>query len=671
MSKKDSTSNERFDSAIMSRVMARLSGCRAGRPPRPSPAALLRTRHSHTLRQHDFPQDAACPRAGKDYACSGRQRRWGRPARSMAARARGAVAVLLLAVAGLLAAPLPAQAQTEVPADWSLTPDGLVAGDKFPLLFTTSTKRNASSTDIADYNTFVQNRAAAGHADIQSYSSGFRVVGSTSATDARDNTSTTYTSTNKGVRIYWLNGNKVADEYEDFYDGTWDEESNPTNESGSFRLLSAQVNYPFTRSNDNGTKDTVFSGRYLGASNSVRVGRPGSSNAVDGPLYSGNSTVPTHTRPFYALSEVFQVPILPGAPRGLRSGAGDGQVTLYWSPPGSSGRILRYEYWRRSPAERDADGNEVWHAIPDSAPGGANAERFTVTGLTNGQLHIFMLRAVNAQAPGARANTTVTPVAGTPGAPGNLAAETVSDTEVRLSWTEPAAGAGVHITGYNIEKSTDGGVSWDGSSRTEAPGSTSATLGIGRNATRHYRIRTLFQRGEVGSDPFARGISAPSPPVEARTGEPVGFDLPRVGVSDGDGREGVDDAVVFTVWLDRAASETVRVFYQTFDITATAGADYVARSGAVEFAPGETQQTVAVAILDDDDEDNGEFFRLALSLPAVGAGARLEREAGGGTIRNSETPAATPEPEPVNTPATGRPTIAGTARVGATLDGVG
>ena len=354
----------------------------------------------------------------------------------------------------------------------------------------------------------------------------------------------------------------------------------------------------------------------------------------------------------------------PGAPRDLRSGAGDGQVTLYWSPPGSAGRILRYEYWRRAPAERDADGNEVWRAIPDSAPGGANAERFTVTGLTNGQLHIFVLRAVNARGSGATSqSTTVTPVAGAPGAPGNLAAETVSDTDVRLSWTEPAAGAGVYITGYNIENSTDGGVSWeDDSSRTEAP---SATLSIGRNATRHYRIRTLFQRGEVGSDPFARGISAPSPPVEARTGEPVGVDLPGVGVSDGEGREGVDDAVVFTVMLDREASEPVRVFYQTFDITATAGADYAAASGTLVFAPGETQHTVAVTILDDDDEDNGEFFRLALRLPAGGAHARLEREAGVGTILNSETPPE--QPEPVNTPATGRPTIAGTARVGATL----
>ena len=499
-------------------------------------------------------------------------------------------------------------------------------------------------------------------------------MGSTSATDARDNTSTTYTtytSTNKGVRIYWLNGNKVADEYEDFYDGTWDEESNPTNESGSFRLLSAQVNYPFTGSNDNGTKDTVFSGRYLGASNSVRVGRPGSSNAGDGPLYSGNSTVPTHTRPFYALSEVFQVPILPGAPRGLRSGAGDGQVTLYWSPPGSSGRILRYEYWRRSPAERDADGNEVWHAIPDSAPG-ANAERFTVTGLTNGQLHIFMLRAVNAQGPGARANTTVTPVAGAPGAPGNLAAETVSDTEVRLSWTEPAAGAGVHITGYNIEKSTDGGVSWDGRSRTEAPGSTSATLGIGRNADAPLPHPHAVPAGRGGERPLrarhkravatGRGTHRGAGRLRPAEGGGVGRRRAR-----GRGRRGGLHGVARPRRERDGAGVLPDVRHH-----GDGGRGLRGRAAAPWSLPrARRSRRSAVAILDDDDEDNGEFFRLALSLPAVGAGGRLEREAGGGTIRNSETPAATPEPEPVNTPATGRPTIAGTARVGATLDSVG
>ena len=84
-------------------------------------------------------------------------------------------------------------------ASWSLTPTGLAVGTKFRLLFLSSTKRDALSSDIADYNTFVQDRAAAGHADIQAYSGGFGAIGCTAAVDARDNTSTTGT----GVPIYW------------------------------------------------------------------------------------------------------------------------------------------------------------------------------------------------------------------------------------------------------------------------------------------------------------------------------------------------------------------------------------------------------------------------------------------------------------------------------------
>ena len=59
------------------------------------------------------------------------------------------------------------------------------------------------------------------------------MVGSTAAVDARDNTGTTYTNTDKGVPIYWLGGAKAADDYEDFYDGDWDDEVNDKNESGT------------------------------------------------------------------------------------------------------------------------------------------------------------------------------------------------------------------------------------------------------------------------------------------------------------------------------------------------------------------------------------------------------------------------------------------------------
>ena len=78
-----------------------------------------------------------------------------------------------------------------MPDDWSLIPSGLGTDDPFRLLFLSSKKRDGSATSIGTYNTFVQNRAAAGHADIQAYSSGFRVVDSTEDTDARDNTATT------------------------------------------------------------------------------------------------------------------------------------------------------------------------------------------------------------------------------------------------------------------------------------------------------------------------------------------------------------------------------------------------------------------------------------------------------------------------------------------------
>ena len=120
-------------------------------------------------------------------------------------------------------------AMGSVPQGWALLPPGLDAGDKFRLLFITSGSRNATSADIADYNSFVQNAAAAGHAAVRGYSAGFRALASTGAVDARDNTATTGT----GVPIYWLNGNKIADNYADLYDGAWDDERNRKNEHGS------------------------------------------------------------------------------------------------------------------------------------------------------------------------------------------------------------------------------------------------------------------------------------------------------------------------------------------------------------------------------------------------------------------------------------------------------
>ena len=202
-----------------------------------------------------------------------------------------------------LAVPPP---EVMVPSDWGLIPSDLDTGDQFRLLFLSSTDTDATSADIADYNTFIQNLAATGHADIQDYRAGFRAVGCTAAVNARNNTGTT----GAGVPIYWLNGSQVADDYADFYDGNWDDEANDKNESGNNGPdTSLEVNHPFTGCDHDGT-GAVFgaSSRALGASQ-VRLGRPNAPGATDGPLGSSNVLTSSESRPMYGLSQVFEVPI--------------------------------------------------------------------------------------------------------------------------------------------------------------------------------------------------------------------------------------------------------------------------------------------------------------------------------------------------------------------------
>ena len=193
-----------------------------------------------------------------------------------------------------------------VPANWGLIPSGLGGGDRFRLIFITSGTRDGSSTDIADYNTFVQTAAAAGHADIRDHSSTFRVVGSTADMDARDNTYTTHTADNAGVAIYWLGGAKVADNYAGFYDGEWDDEANARDESGNVRSTSGSANWPFTGSTHDGIESFNFANhsKALGA-NLVRVGQPNDDSA--GPLFSDETPGQANSRPFYGLSTVFVV----------------------------------------------------------------------------------------------------------------------------------------------------------------------------------------------------------------------------------------------------------------------------------------------------------------------------------------------------------------------------
>ncbi|MCY4664814.1 MAG: hypothetical protein OXC00_09120 [Acidimicrobiaceae bacterium] len=83
--------------------------------------------------------------------------------------------------------------------------------------------------------------------------------------------------------------------------------------------------------------------------------------------------------------------------------------------------------------------------------------------------------------------------------------------------------------------------------------------------------------------------------------------------------EGVGASASFEVRLSRAAEETVTVAYATAPATATAGDDYTHVSGTLTFTAGQTARTVSVSLVDDDDPESTETFRLVLSGPSANA----------------------------------------------------
>ncbi len=106
-----------------------------------------------------------------------------------------------------------------------VVPTGLNPGDQYRLVFVTDGTRDATSTNINDYNTFVTNEVTGSALATQLTTAGFtpsaitwKAIGSTDSVAARDNTGTNPSST--GVSIYLIDGTPVANNNTDLWDGS-------------------------------------------------------------------------------------------------------------------------------------------------------------------------------------------------------------------------------------------------------------------------------------------------------------------------------------------------------------------------------------------------------------------------------------------------------------------
>ncbi len=226
-----------------------------------------------------------------------------------------------------------------VPFFWGLKPTGLVAGDKFRLLFVTSTTRDATEINLSMYDSFVQARAAAGHSDIRGHSSRYKVVASSLSNNARTwarmRTAELLRDTplirDVVAPVYWLNGPRISQDYGStagvgFWSSSWENGAagDVRDELGRGQGVQGFTPYSnvWTGSQADGTRPSreLALGSLFG--NTARVGSFSGGSHID----NGNNLNVNGALPFYGISPVYVVAEEPPLPVVSVSRSGSGPV---------------------------------------------------------------------------------------------------------------------------------------------------------------------------------------------------------------------------------------------------------------------------------------------------------------------------------------------------------
>jgi hypothetical protein len=165
---------------------------------------------------------------------------------------------------------------------------------------------------------------------------------------------------------------------------------------------------------------------------------------------------------------------------------------------------------------------------------------------------------------------------------------------------------------------------------TFAPGETSKTISVLVNG----------DRVPEPNETFVVNLSGATNAVIAG-GQAVGTivdDEPRISISDvtkAEGKKGQTTLFTFTVTLSGAYDQAVTMSFRTVDGTATTGdSDYVAKTGTLTFAPGETTKTVTIEVKGDSKKEASEYFYLDLSDGSTNS--LFGKKRGTGTILNDD-----------------------------------
>ena len=185
-------------------------------------------------------------------------------------------------------------------------------------------------------------------------------------------------------------------------------------------------------------------------------------------------------------------PVRPDPPAGLRAEAdGPYRIRLDWTAPSYTGGAPVTGYR----VEVSEDGGGSWGMLV--ADTRSEATVYGHEGIRPGSTRHYRVSAINRAgvsdpSPVAFARTEAT----VPEAPVELVAVAVDHERVALTWTAPPFDGGSPVTGYRIEYSRDGGVSWEYVDENTQSGKTEHVHGGLRPATTyHYRVAAINGKG--------------------------------------------------------------------------------------------------------------------------------------------------------------------------------
>jgi hypothetical protein len=276
----------------------------------------------------------------------------------------------------------------------------------------------------------------------------------------------------------------------------------------------------------------------------------------------------------------------PSSPTGLTATpVSNSEIDLAWTDNATNATSCE--------VDRTTDG-QTWTTVATLDPG---ATSYNDTGLTDGTMYAYRVRAINSVGgSGYAVNGTST----LPTAPGNLDGTAVSGTEIDLSWT-----AAAYATGYTISMQEEGSDTWDVIGTVPATQTTFAATGLAPGGTEYaFCVAPTNSTSEsavayidlmtVNQAPtFATAPSAGADPVTT-----TNTTLSVLGADDG-GESNLtyswsivaspyDGGAYFSVNDSNAAKNTIVTFY--------AAGDYILQVAATDALGAEADACVDVTV---------------------------------------------------------------------------